>query len=228
MAVVGILGGNARVAIIRAGRETFVVRVGEPIGDAVVVAILPTKVVLKSDKTTFELPAPSTARAPLVLAAPPGGATPLAAGTDMRVTGILGGATRVAIIRAGGETFITKVGERVGRAVVVGIFPTKVVLKKDKTTFELPAPSAARAPLVLGAMPEGTPTAPPAGTGMIVTGILEGTTRVAIIRAGGKSFIAGVGEPVDDAVVVAILPNKVIVKKNGATSELRIGGKPSI
>lgn len=143
-------------------------------------------------------------------------------GTGMTVSGILGGPTRVAIIRAGGETFVARVGDPVGDAVVVAIFPGKVVLKKGHATFELPLSSAGGAPLVLASSPGGTP---PPGTGMKVTGILEGTTRVAIIQVGGKTFVAGVGQFAGDAVVVNVLPGKVVLTRDGATFELLIGGK---
>jgi hypothetical protein len=182
-------------------------------------------------------------------------------GPDMTLTGILLGPTPVAIIRAGGVTFITKVGEPVGDAVVAAILPAKVVLRQGRTTLELPAPSARRA--ALGAAtssrgaapavppegvasvptgstrstpvspPRGTPVAPPSpggalpaqpGTGMTVTGILEGKNRVAIVQAGGQSYVAGAGDPVGDAVVVSILPHKVVLKKNGVLFELPIGG----
>jgi hypothetical protein len=108
---------------------------------------------------------------------------------------------------------------------VVAILPNKVVLKKGSVTFEVPGPSAeAGGPLVLGAgPPQGTPPLPP-GRGMAVTGILGGRARVAIIRIEGQTVIAGVGERAGDAVVVAILPHKVVLKKNGATFELPIEG----
>ena len=73
-----------------------------------------------------------------------------------------------------------------------------------------------------GAAPAGTP---PPGTGMMVTGILGGSARVAIIRAEGQTIIAGVGERVGDAVVVSILSNKVVLKKGTVTFELPVGDK---
>ncbi len=144
-------------------------------------------------------------------------------GTGMTVSGILGGTTRVAIIRVGGETFVARVGEPVGDAVVVAIFPSKVVLKKGHATFELPLSSAGRTPLVLASSPGGTP--PPPGAGMKLTGILEGATRVAIIQVGGKTFVAGVGQFAGDAVVVNVLPGRVVLTRDGTTFELLIGGK---
>jgi predicted membrane protein len=157
--------------------------------------------------------------------APPGETPPLPPGAGMNVTGIVGGRAPVAIIRAGGQTVIAGVGERVGDAVVVSILAGKVVLKKGSVTFEIPGPSAeAGAPLVLGVgPPQGTPRLPP-GAGMAVTGILGGSVRVAIIRVEGQTVIAAVGERVGDAVVVAILANKVMLKKNGVTFELPMEG----
>jgi hypothetical protein len=176
---------------------------------------------------------------------------------EMTVIGILQGPTRVTIIRAGGETFVASVGEPVGDAVVVAILPTKVVLKRGKATFDLPAPSAARAPLIpavprrsdapAAMVPPRTaapvPAAPrrsddrvvplrgaapaPPGIGMIVTGILGGNSLVAIIQAGGQSFVAGAGDPVGDAVVVSVLPGKVVLKRNGVLFELPIGRNAS-
>jgi type II secretory pathway component PulC len=161
---------------------------------------------------------------------------------DMTLTGILLGPTRVAIISTGGHTFVTKVGEPVGDAVVVGILPTKVVLKQGQATFELQAPfarhmavrpavspnSAAPAPAVA---PKSTPVAsasrrapaPTPGGGMTVTGILEGRSRVAIVQAGGQSFVAAAGDSVGDALVVSVLPGKVVLKKDGALFELTLG-----
>ena len=81
-------------------------------------------------------------------------------------------------------------------------------------------PSGTRA---VPATPTGAVPAPP-GTGMTVTGILEGKSRVAIVQAGGQSYVAGAGDAVGDAVVVSILPHKVVLKKNGALFELPLGG----
>lgn len=182
--------------------------------------------------------------APLAVAVGPwAGGVCAQSGTYMTLTGILQGPTPVAIIRAGGETFVTRVGEPVGDAIVVAILPAKVVLKRGNATVELPAPSAGRTPVMPAAaprhapvpaisprpatlapvtLPKGAAPAPP-GTGMIVTGILGGISRVAIIQAGGQSFVAGAGERVGDAVVVSVLPGKVVLKKNGTLFELVIG-----
>ena len=59
---------------------------------------------------------------------------------------------------------------------------------------------------------------------MAVTGILGGRARVAIIRVEGQTVIAAVGEHAGDAVVVAIHADKVVLKKNGTTFELPMGG----
>jgi hypothetical protein len=227
MMVTGILGGRAPVAIIRVEGRTVIVGVGEHVGDAVVVAILPHKVELKKGSVTFEVPGPSAEVGPPVVlgVAPPGETPPLPPGAGMIVTGILGGRAPIAIIRAEGQTVIAGVGEHVGDAVVVSILTRKVVLKKGSVTFEVPGPSAeAGAPLVLGVgPPRGTAPLPP-GAGMTVTGILGGRARVAIIRVEGQTVIAAVGEHAGDAVVVAILANKVVLKKSGATFELPMEG----
>jgi hypothetical protein len=151
-------------------------------------------------------------------AAPPGGPPPPPPGADMTVDGILGGNTRVAIIRTEGQTVVAGVGEHVGDSVVVSIQPKKVVLKEGSVTFEVPGPS--RGPLVLGVTPPGVTPPPPPGAGMTVTGILGGRARVAIIRAEGQTVVAGVGEHVGDAVVVSIQPKKVVLKEGSATFEV--------
>ena len=161
--------------------------------------------------------------------------------TQMTLTGILLGPTRVAIISTGGHTFVTKVGEPVGDAVVVAILPTKVVLKQGPATFELPAPFARPVPLTPAVPPKSAPpavapkstpvapaprraAAPPGpaapGAGMTVTGILEGKSRVAIVQAGGQSFVAGAGDSIGDALVVSVLPRKVVLKKDGTLFDL--------
>jgi hypothetical protein len=159
-------------------------------------------------------------------AAPLGGTALPPPGAGMTVVGILGGNTRVAIIRTEGQTVIAGVGEHVGDAVVVSIQSRKVVLKEGSVTFEVPGPSTGvGVPLVLAvAPPEGTP--PPPGAGMTVTGILRGRARVAIIRAEGQTVIAGIGDHVGDAVVISILSNKVVLKKRSVTFELPIGATP--
>ncbi len=77
-----------------------------------------------------------------------------------------------------------------------------------------------------GGGPGGTPPASP-GAGMRVTGIMGSRARVAIIEVEGKTHIVGVGERVGDAVVVQILPEKVIMKKYNVTFELGVGGDGS-
>jgi hypothetical protein len=156
----------------------------------------------------------------------PGGTPPPPPVVGMIVTGILGGSARVAIIRTEGQTVIAGVGEHVGDAVVVSILSNKVVLKKDTVTFEIPGPSrGVGAPLVLAVAPPARTPPPPPGAGMMVTGILGGNARVAIIRTEGQTVIAGVGEHVGDAVVVSILSNKVVLKKGTVTFELPVGDK---
>lgn len=80
------------------------------------------------------------------------------------------------------------------------------------------------------AAPGGGPGAglpPSPGAGMRVTGIMGSRTRVAIIEADGKTHIVGVGEHVGDAVVVQILPEKVIMRQHNVTFELGVGGDRS-
>ncbi|HKV45670.1 MAG TPA: hypothetical protein VJT32_13515 [bacterium] len=72
------------------------------------------------------------------------------------------------------------------------------------------------------------PPPPPPGAGMRVAGIMGSRSRVAIIEAQGKSYIVGVGERVNDAVVVAIDPEKVVMKQNNMTFELGVGGEKSL
>lgn len=159
---------------------------------------------------------------------------------DMTLTGILLGPTPVAIISTGGHTFVTKVGEPVGDAVVVAILPTKVVLKQGQASVELQAPFAPQAPVRPAVSPnpappaasvarKSTPVAPASrknsapvtpAAGITVTGILEGKSRVAIVQAGGLSFVAGAGESVGDALVVSVLPDRVVLKKNGTLFEV--------
>jgi multisubunit Na+/H+ antiporter MnhE subunit len=140
MTVTGIVGGKAPVAIIRAEGRTFIVGVGERVGDAVVVSILANRVVLKRGSVTFDVPGPSRGiGSPLASGVgAPRGTPPPPPGTGMTVTGIVGANAPVAIIRAEGRTFIVGVGERVGEAVVVSILTNRVVLKKGGVTFELP------------------------------------------------------------------------------------------
>lgn len=73
----------------------------------------------------------------------------------------------------------------------------------------------------------GVAAPPPLGAGMRVTGIMGSRTRVAIIEAEGKTYIVGVGERVGDAVVVSILPDKVVLKQNNVTFDLGFGGERS-
>ncbi len=62
---------------------------------------------------------------------------------------------------------------------------------------------------------------------MRVAGIMGSHSRVAIIEADGKTYIVGAGERVGDAVVISIMPNKVVMKQNNVTFELGFGGDRS-
>ncbi len=77
------------------------------------------------------------------------------------------------------------------------------------------------------AAPGGPGAPPPPGAGMRVAGIMGSRQRVAIIETEGKTYIVGVGERVGDAVVVSILPDKVVLKQNTVTFELAVGGERS-
>jgi hypothetical protein len=94
----------------------------------------------------------------------------------------------------------------------------------------LPPPPGVGLPMPPGfAAPGGGPAAAPPspGAGMKVTGIMGSRNRVAIIEMDGQTHIVGVGERVGDAVVVSILPEKVIMKQHNVTFELGIGGDRS-
>src|SRR5712692_4440970 len=94
--------------------------------------------------------------------------------------------------------------------------------RSGKLSWLMAAFVVAAGPLAYGsagaAAPAGTPPPSP-GAGMTVTGILGGNAPVAIIRTGEQTVIVGVGEHVGDAVVVSILPHKVVLKKGGVTFE---------
>lgn len=68
---------------------------------------------------------------------------------------------------------------------------------------------------------------PSPGAGMRVTGIMGSRNRVAIVESEGKTYIVGVGERVGDAVVVSIMPNKVVLRQHNVTFELGFGGDRS-
>ncbi len=74
-------------------------------------------------------------------------------------------------------------------------------------------------------------TSPGIGAGgggrMRVAGIMGSRSRVAIIESDGRTYIVGEGERVGGAVVVSILPEKVVLKENNVTFELNIGGEQS-
>jgi len=97
-----------------------------------------------------------------------------------------------------------------------------------------PAPVLPPVPGVGLPMPPGFATpggpgqaTPPPGAGMRVAGIMGSRQRVAIIEAEGQTYIVGVGERVGDAVVISILPDKVVMKQNNTTFELGFGGERS-
>ncbi len=77
------------------------------------------------------------------------------------------------------------------------------------------------------ATPGAGPSTPPPGAGMRVAGIMGSRQRVAIIEAEGQTYIVGVGERVGEAVVISILPDKVVMKQNNTTFELGFGGERS-
>jgi hypothetical protein len=75
-----------------------------------------------------------------------------------------------------------------------------------------------------------SPVAPPpapGGGGMKLAGIISSGTRLAIIEADGKSFVVGVGQRVEDAEVVSISPDKVVLKRGTGPFELTLGGESS-
>ncbi len=89
MTVTGIIGGHSRVAIVEREEGSYVVGVGERVGDALVVAISADQVILKQHNATFALVlssastfslttggAPSTASCDTVPSQPAGGASP--------------------------------------------------------------------------------------------------------------------------------------------------------
>ena len=68
---------------------------------------------------------------------PGGPGAPPALGAGMRVAGIMGGRSRVAIIEADGRSYVVRAGERVGDAVVVSVLADRVVVRQNNVTFEL-------------------------------------------------------------------------------------------
>ena len=72
--------------------------------------------------------------------------------------------------------------------------------------------------------PGGPGTPPPLGVGMRVAGIMGGRSRVAIIEADGRTYIVRAGERVGEAVVVSVLPDRVVIQQNNVTFELSFGG----
>jgi len=88
----------------------------------------------------------------------------------------------------------------------------------------LPPPPGVGLPMPPGFVaPGGGPGA--GALGMRVAGIMGGRSRVAIIESSdGKSYIVRAGERVGDAVVISVLPDKVVIKQNNQTFELSFGG----
>ena len=72
--------------------------------------------------------------------------------------------------------------------------------------------------------PGGPGTPPPLGVGMRVAGIMGGRSRVAIIEADGRTYVVRAGERVGEAVVVSVLPDRVVIQQNNVTFELSFGG----
>ncbi len=104
-------------------------------------------------------------------------------------------------------------------------------------------------PRPAGPAPSGVPSAPSTGLGlplppgvgpsgpglpalspsasMTLTGIVGNQPRIAIIHAAGQTYVVGVGENVNGAVVVSIEPEKVVLRQNGVTFDLPLGGASS-
>jgi hypothetical protein len=118
--------------------------------------------------------------------------------------------------------------EAVGRpnpfAPIVVVPPPSRPLAGGAPSFglDLPLPPGFAAPGAPGAPPP-----PPPGPGLKVGAIVGGSTRVAVIDEGAKIFVVGVGDRVDDAVVVSILKDKVVMRKGGTTFDLPFGGEGS-
>ena len=92
------------------------------------------------------------------------------------------------------------------------------------------APVATLSALKQSTQPPGFPSPGIGGGGggrMRVAGIMGSRSRVAIIESEGRTYIVGEGERVGGAVVVSILPQKVVMKENNVTFELNIGGEQS-
>jgi hypothetical protein len=70
------------------------------------------------------------------------------------------------------------------------------------------------------------PVIPP-GAVLTVAGIVLARVRLAILRADGVSVVAGVGDRVGDAVVEAIRPRSVLMRRGAALFELPLAGLAS-
>jgi hypothetical protein len=183
---------------------------------------------------TPSAPGPSTASKPTAppmsqASKPAAGSAP--AGKPGPAGTASGGSTRT---KPGGapadpEAAVVGLGQR-GRS---DPFSPLVVPETQRATPgpALPPPPGVGLPMPPGFATPGagpsTPPPPPPGAGMRVSGIMGSRQRVAIIEAEGQTYIVGVGERVGEAVVVSILPDKVIMKQNNVTFELGFGGERS-
>lgn len=138
-------------------------------------------------------------------------------GAGLVVAGIVGGTFKVAIIEREGETYIVRVGDRLGTATVVGIGPDTVVLKQGggvvrlmlaqvsgvtslaasagapTATAPTPAPSGSGGPQnPPGATGQPSPTAPGTTTG---TPAAPGTAQPASAPAPGNTTPPPGGSP---------------------------------
>ena len=71
-----------------------------------------------------------------------------------------------------------------------------------------------------GAIPSPAPVQP--GAGMTVNGIMGGASRVAIVQTEEGTYVVGVGDPVRDATVLAILADQVVLKQRNITFTLTL------
>lgn len=169
---------------------------------------VPAGAVAPAPKTQTSKPAPAGAT-------PPGNPGPAAPG-----------ATGPGSAKADHEVAVVGTGQR-GRT---DPFSPLAVPEAQRAT---PGPALPPVPGVGLPMPPGFatpgagPSTPPPGAGMRVAGIMGSRQRVAIIEAEGQTYIVGVGERVGDAVVISILPDKVVMKQNNTTFELGFGGERS-
>jgi hypothetical protein len=98
--------------------------------------------------------------------------------------------------------------------------PPSAVPSAPSTGLGLPLPPG------VGPSGPGLPTLSPSAS-MTLTGIVGNQPRIAIIHAAGQTYVVGVGENVNGAVVVSIEPEKVVLRQNGVTFDLPLGGASS-